>query len=761
MRTRREVLQPRAQRDHDVRFVRERVGGRSARHADRSRLQRMVPRERALPRLRFGDRYAVRFGEAPQRVGAAVAVQNAAARDDQRLPRRAEHSGGGIEVGLLGHRRANAHERRREEVFRIVVRLRLDVLRQRERHGPALRGIGQHRDRPRQRGQELRRRLDPIEVARHRPEAVVGRDAAVVEVLDLLQHRIGRPRNEHVARQEQHRQPVDVRGRRRGDQIGRPRADRRRARHHPAAEVRLRVGDRRVRHRLLVVGAVRRQRRAMPVQRLADAGDVAVTEDRPHAAEQRNLASVADGSLRGEKADQRLRHRQADRAHRDGSFERTAVHASISASKFFRTPLDESRVVELAREPRARRLVEDRAPHRKAAARAAPRRVAEAPRQLVDRCGEAQQHDAATIGVALGDERVDRRPLGRAGRRQLPPLGEDAEVVEPLHRAKQDVRTLRQPLRRHDLDQELVPARLHRVVERLHLRLVLQAVLDVVVRVERDEALDHLLDRPRDERGADRAAVLEDHRIRSGPLDRATDPPAAAGRGVERVLAVAVVAQDADAPRKTAGRFRLGHRAHEELLERRQAAFGRARRARELEERIAMVEREDEELRARRARRGPPVQAGQHDVAVGARDRRRVGEVVVELDARGHRRRAAVARHDQRAAGVRVAAAGVVILAAKPAGQEARRERVAGAEHVQHLDGDAAPVERLVERARNRAVDHRAAHRAALDDERRRGDLAHRRAAPRRSRCCPPRWRTPPRCRSRDRTAAGSPAGAR
>ena len=131
---------------------------------------------------------------------------------------------------------------------------------------------------------------DAVEVARHRAQAVVRRHGAVVEVLDLLQHRIGRARDEHVARQQQHRQPVDVRERGGGDEVGGARPDRRRARHHAPAEVRLGVRDRRVRHRLLVVRAIRRQHVAVRVQRLADAGDVAVAEDREHAAEERRLA---------------------------------------------------------------------------------------------------------------------------------------------------------------------------------------------------------------------------------------------------------------------------------------------------------------------------------------------------------------------------------------------------------------------------------------------------------------------------------------
>src|SRR5580693_4567928 len=47
-------------------------------------------------------------------------------------------------------------------------------------------------------------------------------------------------------------------------------------------------------------------------QCLADAGDIAVAEDCPHAAEQRYRVSVAFGALRRQIAHQRLRHGQSD-----------------------------------------------------------------------------------------------------------------------------------------------------------------------------------------------------------------------------------------------------------------------------------------------------------------------------------------------------------------------------------------------------------------------------------------------------------------
>ena len=200
---------------------------------------------------------------------------------------------------------------------------------------------------------------------------------------------------------------------------------------------------------------------------------------------------------------------------------------------------------------------------------------------------------------------------------------------------------------------------------------------------------------------ADRAAAIELERIRARQLDRPADPPAAAGRGVERVLAVAVVAQHADRCRARPSAASVSATAStNSCFSCGDARFVGARFLRELEELVAMVEREREHLVVRRARRGDAMQARQRRILVGPRNLRGVGEKVVELDARRHRRRAAVARDDQRAAGVGVAAAGVVVLAAHPARQEARRERVARAEHVQHFDVDALAVERVVERAR-------------------------------------------------------------
>ena len=79
----------------------------------------------------------------------------------------------------------------------------------------------------------------------------------------------------------------------------------------------LRVGRGGVDHGLLVAREVVAKRVAMLLQRLADAGDVAVAENPEHAAEKRLLMSVARGPLPREESHERLRHRQPYRAGRD------------------------------------------------------------------------------------------------------------------------------------------------------------------------------------------------------------------------------------------------------------------------------------------------------------------------------------------------------------------------------------------------------------------------------------------------------------
>ena len=202
-----------------------------------------------------------------------------------------------------------------EEARRIIIGLGLHVLAEGERHRPALGRIGQDRDRPSQRWHDLLGARDPIEIARHGLKAVIGAHRSVAEVLDLLQNGIRPTVGEHVARDQQHGQPIDMRERGGGDHVGRARADRSGAGHHPPAARGLGEGDCGMRHRLLVVGAIGREGVARGEQRLSHAGHIAMAEDGEYALEQALLQPVDFDLLGAQEANHRLGCGQPNRCH--------------------------------------------------------------------------------------------------------------------------------------------------------------------------------------------------------------------------------------------------------------------------------------------------------------------------------------------------------------------------------------------------------------------------------------------------------------
>ena len=180
---------------------------------------------------------------------------HAAARDDERSLRRLDPPHRLRQPRTIRSRPLDVVYALLEERLRVVECFRLHVLGQRERRRPAVGRIEQHRDRLRQRSEQLFGPRDAIPEPRDRSQAVVGRDGRVAKVFELLQHGIWLAARKGVARQQQDRQPVRVRERCCRHEVGRAGADGGRARHHPTAPVRLREGDCRVRHRLLVVRA--------------------------------------------------------------------------------------------------------------------------------------------------------------------------------------------------------------------------------------------------------------------------------------------------------------------------------------------------------------------------------------------------------------------------------------------------------------------------------------------------------------------------
>ena len=309
-----EILQSGADRENEIGLPRRVVGRARAGHADRAEIERMIVRQRALAGLRFRHRDAVRRAEGREIVF-RFTVEDAAAGDDERTPGRLDKGDGLRQLRLVGPRPARLPDALGEEPVGIVESFGLHVLAERERHGAAFGRIRQHLHRALEGGHDLLGPGDAVEITRDGPEAVIGGDGPVAEILDLLQHRIGAAPGEDVARQQQHRQAIDVRDGSSRHHIGRAWPDRARHRHHTPAARGLGEGDRGMCHRLLIMGAQGRQTVARGIQRLAEAGDIAMPEDRPDPGEDRQLLPVDHRLLRCHRGDERLRHGEPDRRH--------------------------------------------------------------------------------------------------------------------------------------------------------------------------------------------------------------------------------------------------------------------------------------------------------------------------------------------------------------------------------------------------------------------------------------------------------------
>ncbi len=186
---------------------------------------------------------------------------------------------------------------RLEEGLRIVEGDLLRVLAEAEEGRAAFGRIEHHGDRLRQRGDDLLRMRDAVPVARHRAEGVVHRRRRVAEMLDLLQHRVGAAVGEDVAGEDQDRQPVRHGAAGGGDHVAGARPDRGERHHDLPPPLGLGEADRGERHRLLVLPAPGRELVLHRLQRLRQAGDVAVSEDRENAGEEGHDVPVDLGLL--------------------------------------------------------------------------------------------------------------------------------------------------------------------------------------------------------------------------------------------------------------------------------------------------------------------------------------------------------------------------------------------------------------------------------------------------------------------------------
>ena len=190
--------------------------------------------------------------------------------------------------------------------------------------------------------------------------------------------------------------------------------------------------------------------------------------------------------------------------------------AATAASSFI-SPLSQARG----------RAAEDGAADREALAHRLPGGERERRLQLRGRRVEPEQQDAAAVRVAALDHLRYGPPLGLAGGRgELPPVGVDADVVEPLHRPRHRGRVGRRAagLGRDHLQQQLVAGGAAGLDQGQHLPLLLLAQGRLVVRVVEDQALHALVDRPLAQVHGRIERVVEAQRPRARLLDGAADP---------------------------------------------------------------------------------------------------------------------------------------------------------------------------------------------------------------------------------------------
>ena len=237
-----------------------------------------------------------------------------------------------------------------------------------------------------------------------------------------------------------------------------------------------------------------------------------------------------------------------------------------------------------------------------------------------------------------------------------------------------------------------------------------------IVRVVEHQALDAVRGRPFAQRAADVGAALEAQRdaspaARSGGRSRChrrwrRRAPSWPSRPSSRM------------PKSGRPAGGLARRAQAQLLEVRDVLARDAGGVRHLLELGAVVEGHREDLRP--GARCAWSTSGSARACASLRSGsggRAVREEILQLGPARHRRRAAVPRHRERAAGIGVLAAVLDRLIAQVAAQEAAHEGVAGAQDVEHLDREARALDALLDVVGNRAIEHGAAHRPALDHD--------------------------------------------
>ncbi len=223
---------------------------------------------------------------------AGICIMHPATGNDHRLFGRLDCGNRRVKLIQIGARALGFPDFGVKETFGPVKCLRLHILTECQCHRAAIGRIGQGCHRTWQGGQKLLGAHDAVKITADRLKTIIGRNRAITEILDLLQHRIRCAIGKHIPGHKQNRQTVDMREGRGGHHIGRTRPDRCRDRHGTLAVRCLGVCNGGMGHALLVMTAPGREIIPDAMQCLAHSGNIAMTENRPASAKKRHTVLV-------------------------------------------------------------------------------------------------------------------------------------------------------------------------------------------------------------------------------------------------------------------------------------------------------------------------------------------------------------------------------------------------------------------------------------------------------------------------------------
>lgn len=196
-----EVGIARANADDQVGVPSQQVGGQAAGFADTADIQRVAGDDGALAGLGLGKGDLKALGKSLQR-GIRAGVLDPATADNQRFALGLEQRDSVAQHRFGGRAALQTVHALLQEIIGVIPGLGLHVLGQGQGHRAGFGRVGQDTHSVDRRTHQLLGTVDAIPVLAHRTKRVVGADAQVMELFDLLQHRVRLAAGIHIAGQQ-------------------------------------------------------------------------------------------------------------------------------------------------------------------------------------------------------------------------------------------------------------------------------------------------------------------------------------------------------------------------------------------------------------------------------------------------------------------------------------------------------------------------------------------------------------------------------